>query len=456
MGPHESMQTHAASLGLMQSSQIAFDLQGNALLSPGPPKPTMSAEKVSLDGLRIDRSAIPKKERPAWLLPVIMILLAVAGGVTWWFMRPQPLPVQMAVAVEQSSGPTTTAQRTLLNGSGYVTARRIATVSAKVTGKVMEILVEEGMKVDENQVVARLDASNTKASLSLAEAQLESAKKALEETHPNLIYAEQELKRFKELAQSKAASQSDLNKADAEVKVLQAKLVRQSADVVVAQREVAQWEQQVDDSIVRSPFTGIVTSKNAQPGEMISPMSAGGSFTRTGICTVVDMSSLEIEVDVSESYINRVQAGQPVEAKLDAYADWNIPAKVIAIIPTADRQKATVKVRIGFEKLDPRILPEMGVKVSFQSAPQELAANTTASSAPQRLVIVPKEAVHQDGGRNVAWVVKDGHVERRAITVNGTNAESTTIAAGLAAGEKLVLNAPPELKDGAKVTEKKS
>ncbi|QIF02532.1 efflux RND transporter periplasmic adaptor subunit [Roseimicrobium sp. ORNL1] len=418
----------------------------------------MSADKVSLDGLRIDRTAIPKKERPAWLLPTVVILLVVAGGITWWSVQPKPLAVDVAVAKEQSSGaaPTSTTQRAVLNGSGYVTARRIATVSAKVTGKVMEVLVEEGMKVEQDQIVARLDASNTEASLRLAEAQLDSARKTLEETKPNAIFAGQELKRFKELAQSKAASQSDLNKADAEVNALAAKLVRQTADVVVAEREVAQWKQQVDDTIVRAPFTGIVTSKNAQPGEMISPMSAGGSFTRTGICTIVDMNSLEIEVDVSESYINRVQAGQPVEAKLDAYSDWKIPAKVIAIIPTADRQKATVKVRIGFDKLDSRILPEMGVKVAFQSAPQELAASTESKHASQRLVIVPKEAVHQDGGKDVAWVVKDGRVERRAITVNGTDAENTTVTAGLSAGERLVLNAPTGLKDGAKVTEKKS
>ncbi|WP_113958127.1 efflux RND transporter periplasmic adaptor subunit [Roseimicrobium gellanilyticum] len=419
----------------------------------------MSAEKVSLDGLRIDRSAMPKKERPAWLLPTIVILLAVAGGVTWWFMRPKPLAVEVAVAKEQSSGGnggSAPSQRAVLNGSGYVTARRIATVSAKVTGKVMEVLVEEGMKVEQGQIVAHLDASNTEASLRLAEAQLDSARKALEETKPNAVFAEQELKRFRELAQSKAASQSDLNKADAETKALAAKLVRQTADVVVAEREVAQWKQQVDDTIVRAPFTGIVTSKNAQPGEMISPMSAGGSFTRTGICTIVDMNSLEIEVDVSESYINRVQAGQPVEAKLDAYSDWKIPAKVIAIIPTADRQKATVKVRIGFDKLDPRILPEMGVKVAFHSAPQELAASPSAAEKPQRLVIVPKEAVHQDGGKDVAWVVKDGRVERRAITVNGTDAETSTVTAGINAGERLVLNAPTGLKDGTKVTEKKS
>lgn len=419
---------------------------------------SMSAEKVSLDGLRIDRTAIPKKERPAWLLPIIVILLVVAGGITWWSMQPKPLAVDVAVAKEQSSGnaAASTTQRAVLNGSGYVTARRIATVSAKVTGKVMEVLVEEGMKVEQGQIVAHLDASNTEASLRLAEAQLDSARKALEETKPNAIFAEQELKRFRELAQSKAASQSDLNKADAEAKALAAKLVRQTADVVVAEREVAQWKQQVDDTIVRAPFTGIVTSKNAQPGEMISPMSAGGSFTRTGICTIVDMNSLEIEVDVSESYINRVQAGQPVEAKLDAYSDWKIPAKVIAIIPTADRQKATVKVRIGFDKLDPRILPEMGVKVAFQSAPQELATSTETKSSSQRLVIVPKEAVHHDGGKDVAWVVKDGRVERRAITVNGTDAESSTVTAGLSAGERLVLNAPTGLKDGAKVTEKKS
>src|SRR5207249_8540019 len=176
-----------------------------------------------------------------------------------------------------------------------------------------------------------------------------------------------------------------------------ARLARQNADITVAQREVESWSQQLEDNVIRAPFGGVVTTKNAQPGEMISPMSVGG-FTRTGICTIVDMSSLEIEVDVSESYINRVGPAQPVEATLDSYPSWKIPAKVIAIIPSADRQKATVKVRVGFEKLDPRILPDMSVKVAFQSA-------ADAKPADEKMLSVPKAAVQQWNGRDVVWLV---------------------------------------------------
>ena len=199
---------------------------------------------------------------------------------------------------------------------------------------------------------------------------------------------------------------------------------------MVAERQVAYWEQQLDDTIIRAPFSGIVTSKNAQPGEMISPISAGGGFTRTGICTIVDMESLEIEIDVNESYINRVGAGQAVEATLDAYPEWKIPCKVIAIIPTADRQKSTVKVRVGFDKLDPRILPEMSVKVAFREA---------GGSGPVagRTVIVPKAAVQQQDGRDVVLVVQSGRAERRAVTVSKTRLDEVVISAGVAAGERV-------------------
>jgi len=323
----------------------------------------MSSHKPALDDLRIDRGAGAKRQPPSWLLPGLLAIVVAVGVAFWWLNRPRAAAVQTAVAREQVAGE----QKTLLNASGYVTARRAATVSSKVTGKVVEVLVEEGMKIESGQVLARLDASNVKASLRLAEAQLERARKSMEETRPNFIFAQRELKRFTDLAATKVVSESDFHRTEAEAKALEARLARQSAEIAVAEREVAQWKQQLDDTIIRAPFGGIVTSKNAQPGEMISPMSVGG-FTRTGICTIVDMSSLEVEVDVNESYINRVQPGQAVEATLDAYAGWRIPAKVIAIIPTADRQKATVKVRVGFDKLDPRILPDMGVKVAFQSA----------------------------------------------------------------------------------------
>jgi len=218
----------------------------------------------------------------------------------------------------------------------------------------------------------------------------------------------------------------------------------------VAEREVAVWRQQLDDTIIRAPFAGIVTSKNAQPGEMISPMSAGGGFTRTGICTIVDMSSLEIEVDVSESYINRVEEDQPVEATLDSYPEWRIPAKVIAIIPTADRQKATVKVRVGFEQLDPRVLPEMGVKVAFQSA-----GESGEPSSVSRSIVVPKAAVSKHDGRDVVWVVRDGRVERRAVTVGATRGDEVTLAAGVIGGDRLVVEGTENLADGAKITETK-
>ena len=234
-----------------------------------------------------------------------------------------------------------------------------------------------------------------------------------------------------------------------EARALEARLARQKTEVAVAEREVAQWKQQLDDTIIRAPFGGIVTSKNAQPGEMISPMSVGG-FTRTGICTIVDMSSLEIEVDVNESYINRVQPGRPVEAVLDAYGDWRIPAKVIAIIPTADRQKATVKVRVGFDQLDPRILPEMGVKVAFQSSGEEQSAAQSSST-----VTVPKGAIQSQNGRDIVWVVRGGSVERRAVTVSRTEGDESLISAGLTAGERVVIKSAQPLTDGARVAEKK-
>ncbi len=405
----------------------------------------MSPDKEALDGLRIDRSATRRRRLSPWLILLLLLLLGAGGAVLWWMKRPQAVVVRTIAVQERTSG----GQKTLLNASGYVTARRAATVSSKVTGKVIEVLVEEGMKVEVGQVLARIDSVNVEASLRLSEAQLESARQALKETRANLNQAERELERSKHLATNNIASQSDLDRAEAAAKSLQARLEYQQAQVVVAERELAQWRQQLDDTIVRAPFSGIVTAKNAQPGEMISPMSAGGSFTRTGICTIVDMSSLEIEVDVNESYINRVESGQRVAATLDSYPDAQIPSKVIAIIPTADRQKATVKVRVGFDKLDPRILPDMGVKVAFQGG------NDEASSASNRNISVPKGAVREQDGGAIAWVVRNGRVERRAITIASSANDDVTIAAGLSAGERVVVEGAEHLVDGARVTEGK-
>jgi RND family efflux transporter MFP subunit len=403
----------------------------------------MHSEPSSLDALRIDRQQAPRKNHAlGWIL--LLLLVVIGAGAWWWLKRPTAITVQTAIVQMRNSG--SAGGKTLLNASGYVTTRLEATVSSKITGKVAEILVEEGMQVEKDQILAKLDASNVIAGLRLAEAQLASSRTHLAETEPLLKFAQSELERLTELIATQAISKSDRDKAEAEFETLKARLERQRADIIVAERQVDEWRQQLDDTIIRAPFAGVVTTKDSQPGEMISPMSAGGSFTRTGICSLVDMASLEIEVDVGESFINRVKEGQPVVATLDAYPDWKIPCKVLAIIPTADRQKATVKVRVAFEKLDPRILPQMGVKVAFQD---DGAASPAAGG---NLLAVPDEAVRRIDNRDVTWVLRDGRAERRAVTVAHTDADEVSISAGLSKGETVILNPPATLTDGATVT----
>lgn len=404
----------------------------------------MSHDPSALEGLRIDRSAAPPKSKGGLVILAIIVLLAAGAGAAFWGRQPKAIAVHTAAAQEFAPG---LQDKTLLNASGYVTARREATISSKTTGKVIDVLVEEGMRVEEGQVLAHLDATNTQASLDEAQAQLESMKRALTETQPTLENAERDLDRYTQLSTQNFVSKSDLDRYATQVAALKAKVDHQEADIAVAQRTVAVWQQQLDDNIIRAPFAGVVISKDAQPGEMISPISAGGGFTRTGICTVVDMSSLEIDVDVNESYIHRVQPGQPVMATLDAYPDWAIPAKVIAIVPTADRQKATVRVRVGFEKLDPRILPDMSVKVAFQEVAAPAAAN-----AP-RAILVPKAALQEDGGKDFVWTEQDGHARKQAVTPGETKGDEIAIASGVSAGEKIILDGSAPLTEGAAVTE---
>jgi RND family efflux transporter MFP subunit len=398
----------------------------------------MSSPKPNLEDLRIHRSELPAKQsRRGTILFILFLILAIWGGMSWAKRAKVPVVTPLVVSEKADEGP-----RTLLNASGYVTARRAATVSSKVTGKVVEIKVEEGMKVEAGQLLAKLDDSNAVANLRLAEAQLESSRMLAEEIRPTLEYAEKQLARFTELSQGNSVSKADIDRTTSEAAGQKAKLNRLSADIKVAESQVAQWQQQVDDNVILAPFGGIVTSKNAQPGEMISPMSVGG-FTRTGICTIVDMSSLEIEVDVNESYINRVQPGQKVEATLDSYPDWRIPAKVIAIIPTADRQKATVKVRVGFDQLDPRILPDMAVKVAFLEDP------SAASAKPG--VRLPKSAVHDEGGKSFVWVLEGETVRKRDVEIASTLDEEATLSSGLKDGETIVTDTAPKLADGMHV-----
>ncbi|MGB7450560.1 MAG: efflux RND transporter periplasmic adaptor subunit [Lysobacterales bacterium] len=395
-----------------------------------------------LDQLKIERE--PEVDSQARRWPVMMFIALVLVAIAYWFfMKPEAaIEVRTAVAREISSQTAST----VLNASGYVTARRQATVSSKFTGKVVEVLIEEGMEVEKDQVLARLDDANVATSYALAEAQLRSAETSLKETTALLNEANAIFKRTKNLVDKQLVSEAEMDRARAGADSLAAQLERKQADVRVAEMQLDVYRQQKDDTIIRAPFTGVVVAKNAQPGEMISPVSAGGGFTRTGIGTIVDMSSLEIEIDVNEAYINRVKPGQQILATLDAYPDWSIPCHVIAIIPTADRQRATVEVRVGFDELDSRILPDMGVKVAFQEP-------GAASSSGRAGVVIPQSAVSENGGKQYVLLVVDNMVERRAIATAGERGQEILVSSGITSGDKVIINAPIGLKDGERVKE---
>jgi RND family efflux transporter MFP subunit len=405
----------------------------------------MSHQKPALSDLRIDDHARYGGSGRIGLWLLVIVIAAAVGAAAWvWLRAPRALPVQTATVVEAAAasngGPA------VLNASGYVTARRRATVSSKITGKVVEVLVEEGMAVKTGQVLARLDDTTLRRYLELAEAELAASRRAAAETEVRLREAQLTLARARALVRDGISGQAELDKAEAEVDALKARLDLTREQVTVAERQVSVRRTDLDDTVIRAPFAGVAISKDAQPGEMVSPVSAGGGFTRTGISTIVDMASLEIEVDVNESFINRVTPGQKVEATLDAYPDWKIPSHVITIVPTADRQRATVLVRIGFEQLDPRVLPDMGVKVAFLGAPEPVAS----PSARVRLT-VPRAAVRSDQGQSIVFVVVEGHVERRAVRLGDAKGDQVEIVSGLTAGEKVVVEGPPELADRSRV-----
>ncbi|HVT60932.1 MAG TPA: efflux RND transporter periplasmic adaptor subunit [Thermoanaerobaculia bacterium] len=402
----------------------------------------MAATKGALEALRIERKEEPRAPRVGlWVGLISLAVVLAALAAFWWLGRPRAALVRTA-AVHEAAGAVPGA---VLNASGYVTARRQATVSSKVTGKVAEVLIEEGMAVKEGQVLARLDTLTPSAGLALAESQLVQARRGLLETEVRLRQAEITRQRQRRLVAQGVSSPADVDAADAEADAQAARLALGRQQITVAEREVDLRRRDLDDTVIRAPFAGVVTTKDAQPGEMISPNSAGGGFTRTGICTLVDMTSLEIDVDVNESYINRVKPGQHAEAVLDAYPDWQIPSSLIAVVPSADKQKATVKVRLAFDRLDPRILPDMGIKVAFLG---EGAAQPAAGASQAR---VPRAAVRQEGSQKVVFVVRGDRVERRAVKVGEAPGDELVVMAGLTPGEQVVVDGPPDLADGSRV-----
>jgi HlyD family secretion protein len=400
-----------------------------------------------LGSLRIDdhhRSSGTWGKRLAIFFGLLVVLGGLSGAIfTFWNQKPV---VEVAVVQKSTNNG---GREALLNASGYVTPRRRATIAAKITGRVTGVFFDEGTHVSEGQLLAMLDDSDARKALDSAKADYDASKAAIADYEVQLKNAQIQLHRAEQLQSAGVQTQEQLDNARTSADSLRAKIALAQSQVTSSEARIQQAQQAVDNCTIRSPYTGIVVSKDAQVGEMVSPNSAGGGFTRTGIATIVDMNSNEIEVDVNESYISRVQPGQPVTAILDAYPDWEIPSRVRTIIPSADRQKATVKVRVSFLKLDPRILPDMGIKVTFLGAEQKREPGAAAA------ILIPKSAVRDDNGKKIVFLLKDDKAERRAVTLGGDRGSDTEVIAGVTAGDTLVVKGPGNLRDGQSVGIKK-
>jgi RND family efflux transporter MFP subunit len=382
-----------------------------------------------------------KKKRRLW--PIFLALGAVAIGavVAMGMLKPTEVETGKARSAAES-GPAS-----VLDASGYVTARRIATVSSKITGKVKEVMIEEGQSVEEGQILATLEATDASAQQELSASQLASARSQLAEAQAQLKLAERNLVRQRELAAKKLVAASALDAAIAERDSRAARLVSLQRSVEVSQDQLTISNNGMDNTVIRAPFKGVIVTKAAQPGEMISPISAGGGSIRTGIGTLVDMDSLEVQVDVNEAYIGRVQPKMPVDAVLNAYPDWKIPAEVIAIIPTADRSKATVKVRIALNSKDTRIVPDMGVRVSFLESRDANAPKPTGVWAPESAIVKKED-------KNYVFVMNEGIAKQTEVTVGDKRDADIMVSKGLKGGETLVLRPSDKLRDGSKIVEK--
>jgi RND family efflux transporter MFP subunit len=404
----------------------------------------MSLDQEALDTLRKDGDRPASRyqtrsgqRRRRLVIVALAVVLAVSVGLV--LGRSRTLEAEVVAA----AAPVAADKVAVLSASGYVVARRLATVSAKVTGRVVEVKFEEGGQVREGQELARLDDATVRAGFTVAQRQLDAARLDLKEVEVRLAEAIRDRDRLRVLRERGLVSASSLDKAEADAKALGARLDASRAAVAVAQSNVSLRSRDLDDLVVRAPFDGVVISKDAQPGEMVSPISAGGGYTRTGIATIVDMASREIEVDVNEAYINRVRDGQRAEAILDSYPDWKVPARVIAIVPTADRQKATVRVRIAIDALDPRILPDMGVKVRFFDDQPAHGAVPVAS--------LPSGAVLGEAGATYVWRVVDGRATRTRVVVGEESEGMRQVLQGLAAGDEVVVGPPAGIAEGARI-----
>jgi len=385
------------------------------------------------------------------LYSAIPVLLFAGIVVVAFAFRNQKAVVEVAAASRaDSAGP-----QTALNASAYITPRRRATIAAKIKGGVTGVFFDEGTRVKEGQLLATLDDADVKRALDSAKADRDAAHATIADYEVQLRNSQILLRRAEQLQKAGVQTQEALDNATTAVDSLKAKIVLARQQVAASESRIGMAQQAVDNCTIRAPFAGVVVSKDAQVGEMVSPNSAGGGFTRTGIATIVDMHSNEIEVDVNESYIARVEPNQQVAATLDAYPDKPFPAKVRTVIPTADRQKATVKVRITIIDLEKYnfILPDMGVKVAFleDAKPPAKGNGKDAAKGPMAVAYIPKSAVRSESNASFVFLVHDGKVERRAVSLGADRGADVAVMAGVSPGDSLVVKGPESLRDGDKV-----
>jgi len=398
-----------------------------------------------LHELRIDRAQRDDESRPRWpwIVGAVIVVLVLAGGVAAFALRGHAATVETSTAVAAASS----SDAAVLQATGYVVARRQATISAQIIGTLTEVSVDEGAHVKQGQILARLDPTAYQAQLDSAKAQYAASQANVVKARATLQQDRANAARMNAVVARGYVSKQDAQQANTLVDTDKAGLDAAIKQAQAAKDQVQAAQVNLDFSIIRAPFDGVVTDKAAEVGEIVSPYTAGGGGIAGGLATIVDMNSLEVDVDVNEAYISRVVPGMPVEAVLDAYPDWKIPAHVIAIIPSADKSKATVKVRIALDQKDPRIIPQMGVRVSFLE-------KKDANRKPLPGVLVPKSAIVQRDGKDVVFVVKDGHAERTRVTTGADFSDLKQVTQGLDAGAEVVTTPSADLKDGEKVQAK--
>ncbi len=407
-------------------------------------------DQLSVDNPKAGRPPERRRRHVVLTTTGIAVLLTIAGGTIWRMSMMEQVQVETFKIEAETTGENETSSL-VLNASGYIVARRMATVSSNVIGRIDEIFIEEGDLVERGQALARLEDATARAQVKLSESRVHLAQAALTEIEVRLPERRRNLERLRALSSNNLISESSIDQAQGEIDTLEARLITAKKDLEVARRQVDLDKRALTDLVIKAPFKGVVVSKSAQPGEIISPMSAGDGFTRTGIGTIVDMESLEIEVDVNESYIERVRPGQPTEVVLEAYPEWRIPGRVINTVPVANRQKATVKVRVGLDTLDSRILPDMGVRVAFLQDTGETGEENSDPTENRKRVLLPETAVWEESGKKYVFVVENSRARRRQIEVGSAGEDQIEIGAGLKKGEWVVISHKGPLAEGVEV-----